>query len=659
MKYILLAPLLLVFLYCSADNWQVGSGGKPSRNSLSNESGPEDATLLWQNGYSATIAQQAVIDGNIVTMSRIFNLNDVLHGTKIVAQDLYTGDTLWTTGLPVDFPSSDWRSRVSAFKDGVVYVTRSGNTNYSYMYALDATDGSVIWQSEGLVNESSTESTAFAGNGDLIVGNFSSIIRIDATDGSTIWETNRSCPTSNGQEVAVFEDMGYYWEASGNGPKVSVVDLETGYYLYSSDGLSPGLIQQLGLFIGPEGTIYAPRTMNNPTTDFLFALKDTGSEFEELWNVPLGYVPFATFGIGPDGSIYSYSTNGEVIRIDLELGTILNTSEIILTGASSSPRMAIDANGYVFVTNGEFASGGLYSFNPDLSPRWSESITNVNIGGPAIGENGTMIVCGVGTNVRAYQGSYSLIADFTSSSIEICPEEFIQFFDNSNGNIAEWQWYFEGGIPSTSTEQNPLVYYPNHGSFDVSLIVSDGIISDTLYVEELIYVIEIPEVTFDELPEFCITDPAHELTEGQPEGGEYFGTGVLYSHFVPALAGIGEYTLSYIYIDENGCGDTAFQVAEVSACTGIEENDNKIHFEIIPNPAKHYFNIELFSPDACNIRIELFDNLGDVKINQTFSVQDAGLTQKRIDLTLIEPGLYFVRVSSSEQIIAVKKLMVF
>ncbi len=171
-------------------------------------------------------------------------------------------------------------------------------------------DGSVIWQSEGLVNESSTEKYCFSGNGDLIVGNFSSIIRINSTNGSTVWETSRSCPTSNGQEVAVFEDRGYYWEASGSGPKVSVIDLKREITCIPVMDLSPGLIQQLGLFIGPEGTIYAPRTMNNPTTDFLFALKDTGSEFEELWNVPLGYVPFATFGIGPDGSIYSYSNTG-------------------------------------------------------------------------------------------------------------------------------------------------------------------------------------------------------------------------------------------------------------------------------------------------------------------------------------------------------------
>ena len=30
-------------------------------------------------------------------------------------------------------------------------------------------------------------------------------------------------------------------------------------------------------------------------------------------------------------------------------------------------------------------------------------MTNINIGGPALGENGTVLVCGVGTDVRAYR----------------------------------------------------------------------------------------------------------------------------------------------------------------------------------------------------------------------------------------------------------------
>jgi outer membrane protein assembly factor BamB len=387
-----------------ADNWQVGPGGKPSRNSLSSENGPQAADLLWQGSLTAVIAQQAVIDGNIVVMSRIFNINNVLNGTKIVAHDLMSGDTLWTHILPVDFPSTDWRSRVSACKDGVVYATRAGNTNYSYMYALDVADGSIIWKSEGLVNESSTEGASFDSNGDLIIGNFDNIIRINHLDGTTVWQTIRSCPTTGGGEVAVFGSKGYYWEAGVPGPKISVIDLELGEYLYSSESLSPGIIQQVAPFVGPDGTVYGTRTMNNVTTDFLFALSDKGSYFEEKWNVPLGYVPFGTFGVGPDGSVYSYTQSDEVIRIDPNSGIVIDTSEVFLGGDFSQPRMAIDAQGYVFVTNGGFTGGALHSFNPDLTLRWSENITNVNVGGPAIGNNGTLIVCGTGTNVRAYEG---------------------------------------------------------------------------------------------------------------------------------------------------------------------------------------------------------------------------------------------------------------
>ena len=134
------------------------------------------------------------------------------------------------------------------------------------------------------------------------------------------------------------------------------------------------------------------------------SLSDKGSYFEEKWSVPLGFVPFATFGVGPDGSVYSYSQSDEVIRIDPLNGNVIDTSEVNLGGDFPQPRMAIDATGIVYVTNGGFSGGALHSFNPDLSLRWSENITNVNVGGPAIGNNGTMVVCGTGTNVRAYEG---------------------------------------------------------------------------------------------------------------------------------------------------------------------------------------------------------------------------------------------------------------
>jgi len=411
----------------AADDWTVGVGGKPSRHSLSSEYGPTGPNILWQGGLPAVIAQQAVIEGNIVVMPRIQTLGDVLHGTLIVAHNLQTGDTLWTVDLPVDFPSTDWRNRVSAMRDGKVYATRAGNTNASYVYALDTTDGSIIWRSDSLVDESSTEGISFAENGDLIVGNFTSIMRINAENGTTMWKTTRYSPTSGGSQAAVRGYSAYTWEASAYGPKISVFDINTGNYLYSSHAIGGGLAQQVSPFVGPNGIVYATRTQNNPLTDSLVAFVDIDTALEQIWSVPLGYVPFASFGVGPDGSVYSYSTNSEVIRIDSS-GAAIDTSQQIFIDYPAQPRMAVGTDGIVYVTNGGFANGTLYSFNPDLTMRWSTPIVNVNVGGPAIGNGGVLIVCGVGTDVRAYEGGTGVAENTThypqQDHLEVSPNPF-------------------------------------------------------------------------------------------------------------------------------------------------------------------------------------------------------------------------------------------
>ena len=385
-----------------ADNWNTGTGGDAARNGLSAEIGPSEPQILWQGSVSAIVAQQAVTDGNMVVMSRITTF-DLPDGTSLVAHDLTTGEILWETILPSNFPDS-WRSRVTAIRDGQVYATRSGNTNLEYLYALDPADGEIVWESQDLIDEGTTASPAFAEDGDLIVGNFSSVIRIDREDGATVWQSDRSCPTTNGCEAAVFDDRVYLWQAGATGPKVTAFDLATGAELYSSEGIGGGFVQQLGLLVGPDGTVYAPRTQNNPITDFFVALEDTGTALVEQWSVPLGYTPFASFAVGPDGSVYSYSPDKEILRLDPDTGEILNTS-IPLESDSFHPRMAIDAVGRLFVTNGAFSKGALFSFDADLTLRWSETIINVNIGGPALGEGGILIVCGIGTDVRAYRSS--------------------------------------------------------------------------------------------------------------------------------------------------------------------------------------------------------------------------------------------------------------
>lgn len=447
---------------------------------MSSEYGPTAPDLLWQGGLSAVIAQQAVIEGNVVVMPRIQNLSDVLHGTLIVAHDLQTGDTLWTVDLPVDFPDSDWRNRVSAMRDGRVYATRAGNTNASYMYALDTTDGAIIWCSDSLVDESTTEGISFAENGDLIVGNFSSVMRINATDGTTMWKTARYSPTSGGSQAAVYGYSVYAWEASGYGPKISVFDITTGGYLYSSYGIGGGSAQQVSPFVGPNGLVYAARTQNNPITDSLVAFVDIDTALEKIWSVPLGYVPFASFGVGPDGSVYSYSANGEVIRID-STGAVIDTSLQILIDYPAKPRMAIGADGIIYVTNGGFANGALYSFNPNLTLRWSTSIVNVNVGGPAIGNDGILIVCGVDTDVRAYVGGTGIASHSPEQPwqgyLEVSPNPFrystqIRFAtptaESRQNTVASIKIYDSAGRSVISFEQGSSIQ--NHES----VIVWDG-----------------------------------------------------------------------------------------------------------------------------------------------------------------------------------------
>ncbi|MBE9491819.1 MAG: T9SS type A sorting domain-containing protein [Bacteroidetes bacterium] len=88
--------------------------------------------------------------------------------------------------------------------------------------------------------------------------------------------------------------------------------------------------------------------------------------------------------------------------------------------------------------------------------------------------------------------SLSPEASFYSSDTLICENDIVYFYDASSGNIITWNWIFEGAIPGTSSNQNPVVAYPGQGSWDVYLEVSDGIETSQLYLNEYITVGTVP-----------------------------------------------------------------------------------------------------------------------------------------------------------------------
>ncbi|MEZ5083178.1 MAG: hypothetical protein R2750_06990 [Bacteroidales bacterium] len=86
-----------------------------------------------------------------------------------------------------------------------------------------------------------------------------------------------------------------------------------------------------------------------------------------------------------------------------------------------------------------------------------------------------------------------IFAGFTTDTTVICEDDIVLFYDMSVGPVTEWTWIFEGAIPALSSEQNPVVAYPNAGSWDVYLLVSDGIETAELFMPGYMNVSVTPE----------------------------------------------------------------------------------------------------------------------------------------------------------------------
>ncbi|AKD05555.1 hypothetical protein PKOR_06025 [Pontibacter korlensis] len=65
----------------------------------------------------------------------------------------------------------------------------------------------------------------------------------------------------------------------------------------------------------------------------------------------------------------------------------------------------------------------------------------------------------------------------------------IQFAAAPEGvRATEWHWEFGGGVPATSSQQNPVVTYPQPGKYAVKLTVSNGSVSDIEMKEDFVHV---------------------------------------------------------------------------------------------------------------------------------------------------------------------------
>jgi PKD repeat protein len=228
------------------------------------------------------------------------------------------------------------------------------------------------------------------------------------------------------------------------------------------------------------------------------------------------------------------------------------------------------------------------------------------------------------------------VAMFTADN-HICPGTCTDFTNVSNF-ATSYEWTFQGGSPSVSTDVNPTnICYNTPGSYGVQLIASNTVTSDTLFLTNYITVYPYPA------PQ-GITQSGDTLfaNTGATTYQWYYNGNLIAGatdYFYVAPSG-GDYNV--VATDENGCEVEAV-IFNVIASASFEVKG--LEFEAFPNPVVEEvrFNTEdLIFKTA--VEISVYNVLGE----RIYSAVNCQLST--VDCRLFHSGMYWLEVSAEGKI---------
>jgi hypothetical protein len=155
-----------------------------------------------------------------------------------------------------------------------------------------------------------------------------------------------------------------------------------------------------------------------------------------------------------------------------------------------------------------------------------------------------------------------------------------------------------------------------------------------------------PAVTFFfQQNTICESDASLALS-GSPAGGTFSGPGVTGNTFDPSSLN-GAQTVVYTFTDPNTlCTASTQATISVSPCVGINDPASSAMFvNVYPNPNAGIFTIEARSNTGNTLQIEVLNELG-----QTVQAMTMTSTTKSIDISTLDAGMYFIRVSDGASI---------
>ena len=230
------------------------------------------------------------------------------------------------------------------------------------------------------------------------------------------------------------------------------------------------------------------------------------------------------------------------------------------------------------------------------------------------------------------------VVNFVASDTAFCEESCIDFTDLSTNFPTSWQWLFPGGIPDTSTVQNPnMICYSAPGTYDVTLIAANASGSDTLTLTNYIVIYPNPPqpiITLTGGDTLC-TDPGY--TYQWYFNGSIVIPGAVNMCYVAIFPG--SYTV--LITDAQGC----IALSNPIVISGISDNSSiQNSFDIFPNPASGSITIEQngFSDKNCFLTIN--DISGRTVLSHPLMFK-GGKTEEKIQN--LANGFYLLQIKTS------------
>lgn len=177
----------------------------------------------------------------------------------------------------------------------------------------------------------------------------------------------------------------------------------------------------------------------------------------------------------------------------------------------------------------------------------------------------------------SFQSKAQLSAQFTATPQEGCAPLIVNFHDASAGNPTLWKWDLGNG--TISYLQHPTVTYFNPGTYTVKLVVQKNGITDSIVKLQYITIHALPVVSFTAdnrsgCPPFAVQF-TNTASAGSGTLNNFlwdFGDGTMSTQANPQhlYTASGNYNVSLKVTNSEGCSQTFYQSAYITAFAGVE-----------------------------------------------------------------------------------------